>query len=58
MIHAPQSHCMNTYQLKEETWIVQGKDNRYPLKGNKPEVAYSLLPIMKLGECFYDPALY
>jgi len=47
---------MNTYQLKEEIWIDQAKDDRRPLEGKKPEVAYSLLLIMKLGECFYDLA--
>ena len=49
---------MNTYQMKEETLTDQGNDDRHPLEGKKPEVAYSLLLIMKLGECFYDLAKY
>lgn len=47
---------MNTYQLKEKTWIDQGKNDRHPLEHKKPDMAYSLLLIMKLGECFYDLA--
>jgi len=49
---------MNTYQLKEQIWTDQGKDDTHPLEGKKPEVAYSMLLIMKLGECFYDLANY
>jgi hypothetical protein len=49
---------MNTYQLKEETRIDQGKDDRHRLESKKPEMVYSLLLIMKLGECFYDFYFY
>jgi hypothetical protein len=49
---------MNTYKLREKTWIDQGKDDRHPLEGKKPEVAYSLLLIMKLAECFYALTKY
>jgi hypothetical protein len=38
----------------EKTWVDQGKDDRHPLEWNKPEMAYSLLLLMILGECFYD----
>jgi hypothetical protein len=34
------------------------KEKWHPIEGKKPEVAYSLLLIMKLSECFYDLAKY
>lgn len=48
----------NFWSQSEDIRIDQEEDDRHTLEGKRSEVAYSLLLILKLGECFYDLAKY